>query len=66
MFAATGITTGALTTSFVTGTSPVSFAITGARDFCSTEDGVIRFDPGKTGATPVTKLTDCQAFSMMQ
>jgi type IV pilus assembly protein PilA len=66
VFAATGITAGALTTSFVTGTSPVSFAITGVRDFCSTEDGVIRFDAGQSGATPVTKVSDCQAFTMMQ
>src|SRR2546428_9322570 len=66
VFAATGITAGALTTSFITATSPVTFGVTGTRDFCSTEDGVIRFDPGKTGATPVTKVSDCQAFTMMQ
>jgi len=66
VFAATGITAGALTTSFITGTSPVNFGVTGTRDFCSTEDGVIRFDPGKTGATPVTKVSDCQTFTMMQ
>jgi type IV pilus assembly protein PilA len=66
VFEATGITAGSLTTSFVSGASPVSFGITGQRDFCSTEDGEIRFDPGKTGATPVTKLTDCEAFTAMQ
>jgi type IV pilus assembly protein PilA len=66
VFAATGITSGAVTTSFISGASPVTFGVTGVRDFCSTEDGVIRFDPGKSGATPVTKLTDCQAFTTMQ
>jgi len=66
VFAATGITAGGLTTSFVTGTSPVNFGVSGTRDFCSTEDGVIRFDPGNTGATPVTTVSDCQAFATMQ
>jgi type IV pilus assembly protein PilA len=66
VFEATGITSGGLTTSFVSGASPVKFGITGQRDFCSTEDGVIRFDSGKSGATPVTKLTDCQTFTTMQ
>jgi len=66
VFATTGITAGALTSSFITGTSPLTFGVTGTRDFCSTEDGVIRFDAGKTGATPVTKVSDCQAFTMMQ
>ena len=66
VFSATGITAGGLTTSFITGTSPVNFGVTGTRDFCSTEDGVIRFDPGNTGATPVTTVSDCQAFTTMQ
>jgi len=66
VFEATGITAGSLTSSFVSATSPVNFGVTGQRDFCSTEDGVIRFDPGKSGATPVTKVTDCEAFTTMQ
>src|SRR5438876_9947354 len=66
VFAATGITAGALTTSFITGTSPVTFGVTGTRDFCSTEDGVIRFDAGQSGATPVTTVSACQAFTIMQ
>jgi type IV pilus assembly protein PilA len=66
VFAATGITAGAPTTSFITGTSPVTFGVTGTRDFCSTEDGVIRFDPGHSGAVPVTTVASCQAFTVMQ
>ena len=54
------------TTSFVTGTSPVNFNVTGTREFCSTEEGVIRFDAGNSGATPVTTVSDCQAFTTMQ
>ncbi len=66
VFAATGIAAGGMTTSFITGTSPVNFGVSGTRDFCSTEDGVIRFDAGQSGATPVTTVSDCQAFTMMQ
>ena len=67
VFQATGIAAvGTFNNSFLSAGSPLTFGVTGTRDFCSTEDGVIRFDPGKTGATPVTKLTDCQAFTMMQ
>jgi type IV pilus assembly protein PilA len=67
VFLATGIAaSGTFNNSFLTGASPLTFGVTGVRDFCSTEDGVIRFDPGKTGATPVTKVSDCQLFTMMQ
>src|SRR6266550_5049711 len=67
VFQGTGIAaSGTFFNSFLTGASPLTFGVTGTRDFCSTEDGVIRFDPGKTGATPVTKVSDCQAFTMMQ
>ena len=67
VFQATGIAAvGAFNNSFLSGAAPLTFGVTGTRDFCSTEDGVIRFDPGKSGATPVTKLADYQAFTMMQ
>src|SRR5438094_5288753 len=66
VFAATGITAGGMTTSFITGTSPVNFGVSGTRDFCSTDDGVIRFDAGQSDATPVTTVSDCRGFTMMQ
>jgi len=66
VFAATGIAGGALTTSFISGASPVTFGTTGARNFCSTEDGVIRFNAGGTGSVPVTTVAACQVFTMMQ
>lgn len=67
MFAATGLNpAGTGNTSFVSGTSPISYNITGVRNFCSTEDGVIRFDPGLAGSVPVTTLAACQAFTSMQ
>jgi type IV pilus assembly protein PilA len=67
VFAATGLTpAGTGNTSFVTGTSPVSFNITGVRNFCSTEDGVIRFNAGVAGSIPVSTTAACQAFTSMQ
>ena len=67
VFLATGLNpAGTGNTSFVSGSSPVSYNITGVRDFCSTEDGVIRFDAGLAGNVPVTTLAACQAFTSMQ
>jgi type IV pilus assembly protein PilA len=67
VFAATGLTpSGTGNSAFVTGTSPVTYNITGVRRFCSTEDGVIRFDPGAAGSPPVTTIPACQAFMSMQ
>ena len=67
VFAATGLNpAGTGNTSFVTGTSPVTYNITGVRNFCSTEDGVIRFNVGLAGSIPVTTTAACQAFTSMQ
>src|SRR5438477_3597489 len=57
VFAATGITAGGLTTSFVTGTSPVNFDVTGTRDFCWTGEGVIRFAARNSRATHVPPVS---------
>ena len=67
VFAATGLTpAGTGFTSFVSATSPVSYNISGVRNFCSTEDGVIRFNPGLSGSVPVVTLGACQVFTTMQ
>jgi type IV pilus assembly protein PilA len=67
VFLATGLLpVGAVNGSFVSGASPVSFNLTGVRNFCSTEDGVVRFNPGGAGSIPVTTSAACQAFSVMQ
>jgi len=66
VFRATGLVpSGTMNVSFVSGASPTSFDVTGVRDFCSTEDGVIRFDPGSAGNMPVNTLAACQAFTIM-
>jgi type IV pilus assembly protein PilA len=67
VFAATGVLpNGAANLSFVSAASPLSYNITGVRNFCSTEDGVIRFDPGMAGSAPVNTLANCRAFNVMQ
>jgi prepilin-type N-terminal cleavage/methylation domain-containing protein len=67
VFAATGLLPiGPRNTAFVSAASPVSYNITGVRNFCSSEDGVIRFDPGSAGSVPVTTQAACQVFTSMQ
>jgi type IV pilus assembly protein PilA len=67
VFAATGLTpAGTGNRAFVSGTSPVAYNISGVRNFCSTEDGVIRFNPGLAGSVPVATIAACQAFMTMQ
>ena len=67
VFAATGlIPNGATNLSFVSAASPSDYNRTGVRDFCSTEDGVIRFDAGAPASLPVNTLAACRAFSIME
>ena len=66
VFGSTGIASGGKNSSFVSGSSPVTFNNTGVRNFCATEDGVLRFDPGAPGSTPVNTTAACQAFTLMQ
>jgi type IV pilus assembly protein PilA len=68
VFAATGLVplANGANSSFVSGASPVTYNQSGIRDFCATEDGVIRFDPGSSGSTPVATTAGCQTFSIMQ
>jgi type IV pilus assembly protein PilA len=69
IFAATGLSpsgTASTLRSFVSAAAPINYNITGVRNFCSSEDGVIRFDPGLAGSIPVNTLAACQAFTSMQ
>jgi type IV pilus assembly protein PilA len=45
---------GTLILTYGVGAAPSSFNQTGVRNFCSSEDGVIHFNVGAAGATPVT------------
>jgi len=67
VFLATGIANGTTTnTAFVAGASPVAVHQTGNRDFCSTDDGVLRSNLANTGDTPVNSLGTCYAFPVAQ
>jgi len=67
VFKATGLLpAGGVNSTFVSAASPVTFNLTGVRNFCSTEDGVIRFDPGASGSVPVNTTAACVAFAVMQ
>jgi prepilin-type N-terminal cleavage/methylation domain-containing protein len=67
VFAASGlIPNGVTNLSFVSAASPIDYNRSGVRDFCSTEDGVIRFDAGAPASVPVNTLAACRAFSIMQ
>jgi len=52
--------------SYVVGASANTFNSDGVRDFCSIEDGVIRFDTPTSQQTPVTTAAACQAFTTME
>jgi type IV pilus assembly protein PilA len=53
-------------TTYTAGAAPITFNQSGVRNFCSNEDGVLRFDPGAAGSAPVTTTAACQAFTTLQ
>jgi type IV pilus assembly protein PilA len=65
-FASTGIAASGINSSFASGASPQNYNISGVRDFCATEDGVVRFDAGASGNTPVVTTAACQTFTLLQ
>ena len=67
-FLATGIVTGGATsnTAFVAGAAPISSHKTGNRDFCSTNDGVLRSQMSSPGDTPANSLAGCIAYPVAQ
>jgi len=63
-FQVTGLLpSGGVNTAFVAGAVPITFNGTGVRDFCTTNDGVLRGQTGATGDVPVTDITPCVAFA---
>jgi prepilin-type N-terminal cleavage/methylation domain-containing protein len=67
-FRATGIITGGATfnTAYVVAGAPITVNHSGNRDFCSTNDGVLRSQAGTPGDLPVTDLPSCLAFAVAQ
>jgi len=66
VFLATGINFGGINSAFVVATSPVTVNKSGNRDFCSTNDGVLRQIQANVGDTPVNNLAACLAFPVAQ
>lgn len=67
-YQATGIVTGGATinTAYVVGAAPILVRSTGNRDFCSTNDGVLRAQLGSPGDLPATALGPCLAYPVAQ
>jgi prepilin-type N-terminal cleavage/methylation domain-containing protein len=67
-YLATGIVTGGATfnTAYVVGATPIVSHSTGNRDFCSTNDGVLRSQMGSAGDTPANALAACFAYPVAQ
>jgi type IV pilus assembly protein PilA len=57
---------GGVNSAFVVGAVPLSFNSSGVRDFCATNDGVVRAQPGSSGDVPVTDIPPCSAFASIE
>jgi type IV pilus assembly protein PilA len=64
----TGIVTGGATsnTAYVVAAAPITAHATGNRDFCSTNDGVLRSQMGSVGDLPASALSACLAYPVTQ
>jgi prepilin-type N-terminal cleavage/methylation domain-containing protein len=66
VFLATGIAGGGpLNAAFIAAGAPIAPKSTGNRDYCSTDDGVLRAQPNATGV-PVTTTAACLAYPIAQ
>jgi len=67
-YLATGIITGGATynDAFVVGAAPIVVNSTGNRDFCQTNDGVLRSQMGSTGDLPANVTATCLAYPVAQ
>jgi prepilin-type N-terminal cleavage/methylation domain-containing protein len=65
LFQATSVAVGGINTSYTAGAAPLTWNQSGVRNFCSNEDGVIRWSAGASGSVPVTTNAACVAFSVL-
>jgi type IV pilus assembly protein PilA len=65
IYGATPVAVGGINTTYTAGASPLTWNQSGVRNFCSNEDGVIRFNAGASGSTPVTTNAACVAFTVL-
>jgi type IV pilus assembly protein PilA len=52
--------------SFVASSAPISFGVTGVRDFCIVTDGVLRQQPGTSGGVPAPDVPTCMGYTSAQ
>jgi len=64
VFSAVGISAGGLNSSYVAGSIPVAFGVTGVNLYCANDDGLLRRTSGP-GGMPITTAT-CAAFPASQ
>jgi prepilin-type N-terminal cleavage/methylation domain-containing protein len=57
---------GTLKTSFVAGSAPASFGVTGVRNFCSISDGVLRSLNPSSATPPASAVAACSAYPTAQ
>jgi len=67
-YLATGVVTGGATfnDAYVVGAAPITVNKTGNRDFCSTNDGVLRSQMGSPGDLPASLTSTCLAYPVAQ
>jgi len=63
LFSAGFASGGGPNTSFVASSAPLTFDITGVRDFCIVTDGVLRVNPGGAGVVPAPDVNTCQGYA---
>jgi type II secretory pathway pseudopilin PulG len=66
LFSAGFSSSGGVNTTFVASSAPLTFNVTGVRDFCIVTDGVLRINPGSAGAVPAPDVATCQAYATAQ
>ena len=65
IYLVTPVVTGTLNTAYTVGASPLTYNQSGVRNFCSNEDGVIRFNAGAAASAPVASNAACIAFTVL-
>ncbi len=67
-YLATGLVVGGATynDAYVIGAAPITMNRSGNRDFCSTNDGVLRSQQGSAGDQPANTLAGCIAYPVTQ
>jgi len=68
-FVAVGVPTGGASsnTAYTAGSAPVSYNVSGVRNFCMITDGVLRsLNPAGPGTPPANNVATCQAYPTAQ